>query len=263
MGKGMWIWQLDETEGGNTRAIVRKAARAGLRQMWVRVGSSKDGFYGAPELAALVGPAQAAGVKVIGWGFPYLYDPLGDARWTARALDWRGPHGERLDGFSADIEKSTEGVRLSDRRVAVYLGAVRRAAGDTPIVATVYRPTDLNWETGAYPYRTIARYVDAFAPMVYWGCVDPRQAARESLSRLAPLRPVHLIGQAYDMGPEGGRTEPPSPREIRAFLAVGQVRGALGASFWSWQHINGAEWNAMARFWWPNPIGVPPASRAA
>jgi hypothetical protein len=253
----MWVWQFDQTEGGNAAAVVRKASKAGLRQLWVRVGSSRDGFYGGPVLSALVGRAHAAGISVVAWGFPYLYDPLGDAGWTSQALRWRGPNGERIDAFSADVEKSTEGVRLTKRRVAVYLGAVRRAAGNLPVVATVYRPTDLNWY-GPYPYRTMARYVDAFAPMVYWGCTDPREAATESLKRLRTLRPVHLIGQAYDMAPYGGRTEPPSAREIRAFLAVGAHRGSLGASFWSWQHIDPAEWRAMARFPWPPP--EPPVS---
>ncbi|MFN2590387.1 MAG: hypothetical protein ABR518_06425 [Actinomycetota bacterium] len=252
VGKGMWIWQFDQTEGGDADAVVRKAVDAGLQQLWIRVGSSRDRFYGGPVLDALVGRAHAAGLAVIGWGFPYLYDPVGDARWTSQALAWRGPEGERIDGFSADIEKSTEGVALSKRRVAVYLSAVRRAAGDLPIIATVYRPADVNW-FGGYPYRTIARYVDAFAPMVYWGCSDPRDLAREALDRLAPLRPVHLIGQAYNMGPEGGRTKPPSADEILAFLDLGRRKDALGASFWSWQHINNREWRAVARYPWPHP----------
>jgi hypothetical protein len=186
---------------------------------------------------------------VIGWGFPYLYDPMGDAGWTAQALNWRGPAGDQLDGFSADIEKSTEGVALSERRIGVYLGAVRRTAGDRPVIATVYRPTDSNWY-GPYPYRMIARYVDAFAPMVYWGCTHPGKAAVQSLKRLATLRPVHLIGQAYNMAEEGGRTESPSPHEIQLFLDVAQRGGAVGASFWSWQEMTRAEWNAMAAFPW-------------
>jgi hypothetical protein len=248
----MWIWLFDRTEAGDAGAIVKRAAQAGLSQLWVRVGSSKDGFYGVAELNALVERAHAAGIAVIGWGFPYLYDPMGDARWTKQALRWHSPSGDRLDGFSADIEKSTEGVALSARRVGVYLGAIRQAAGDRLLVATVYRPTDLN-RHGAYPYQTMARYVDAFAPMVYWGCTEPGAAASESLHRLNTLRPVHLIGQAYDMGPEGGRQGAPSPREIRRFLGVGNHGGAVGASFWDWQEMTSAEWGAMGKFPWYQP----------
>ncbi|HET6794512.1 MAG TPA: hypothetical protein VFH45_08730, partial [Acidimicrobiales bacterium] len=43
-GKGMWIWQLASTEGGDPAAIVRRAASAGLSQIWVRLGDSRDGF---------------------------------------------------------------------------------------------------------------------------------------------------------------------------------------------------------------------------
>ena len=82
-GKGMWIWQQRRTEGGDVNAIVAKAVAAGLTQLWVRVGDSQNGFYGAPFLDALVPAAHARGLAVIGWGFPYLYDPVGDASWTA------------------------------------------------------------------------------------------------------------------------------------------------------------------------------------
>jgi hypothetical protein len=112
----------------------------------------------------------------------------------------------------------------------------------------VYRPTDRFWAT--YPYAAIAPYVDAFAPMVYWGCTEPGDAAVETMARLAALRPLHLIGQAYDMGPEGGRRASPSAAEIRRFLDVARRGGAVGASFWVWQSITPDEWTAMATFAW-------------
>jgi hypothetical protein len=250
LGKGMWIWQLPATEGGNVDRIVARAVQAGLRQLWVRVGDSKHGFYGADVLDPLVAEAHARGLRVIGWGFPHLYDPAADAAWSGEALAWHDRAGNRLDGFSPDIETVTEGVALSEKRVAVYLGAVRRSAGDRLIVATVYRPTDRFWKPGAYPYATMARYVDAFAPMVYWGCTEPGAAAFETIVRLAAMRPVHLIGQAYDMGPEGGRIGAPSAGEVRRFLDVARRGGALGASLWSWQHADTTDWNALANFPW-------------
>src|SRR5581483_8603086 len=79
-GKGMWIWEWSDTDGGNAQAIVAQATRAGLHQLWLRVGDSKQGFYGASLLAQLVPVAHAHGLAVIAWGFPYLYDPVGDAR---------------------------------------------------------------------------------------------------------------------------------------------------------------------------------------
>jgi hypothetical protein len=255
-GKGMWIWKFGQSQGGDADAIVARATAAGLRQLWVRVGDSQSGFYAADVLAALVPKAHKAGLAVIGWGFPYLFDPVSDARWSTAATSWRGPDGSRLDGFSPDIEQSTEGVLLTERRITVYLGLIRPAAPETLLVATVYRPTDKLW-TGPYPYRAIAPYVDAFAPMVYWGCTEPGEATQQAVERLATLRPVHVIGQGYDAGPEGGRTGAPSATETVRFLDVARRAGASGASFWVWQSIGAEQWGALSSYPWPLSTTIP------
>ena len=188
---------------------------------------------------------------MVGWGFPYLWDPVGDARWSAEALAWRGPDGEALDAFSPDIEMASEGVVLSEARTRVYLGLVREAATTAsrrPVIATVYPPTEARM--AVYPYEAIAAYVDAFAPMVYWGCTEPGKAATDALDRLSALRPVHLIGQAFDMVETGGRAAAPSAAETTRFLDVARRRGAVGASFWVWQSIGPDQWSALAAYPW-------------
>jgi hypothetical protein len=115
-------------------------------------------------------------------------------------------------------------------------------------VATVFPPTDHNLTR--IPYRPMAPYIDAFAPMMYWGCIEPGGYAHLALDRLQTMAPVHLIGQAYNMADEGGRTAPPSPAEISAFLLAARQGGALGASFWSWQSMDSDEWSAMAASPW-------------
>ncbi|HMC53035.1 MAG TPA: hypothetical protein VKI64_09775 [Acidimicrobiales bacterium] len=247
-GKGMWIWKLPATEGGDPAAIVRRAKGAGLHQLWVRVGDSRYGFYARPDLETLVPAAHRAGLAVLGWGFPFLWDPVADAGWSRAALDWRSSGGQALDGFSADIEGADEGVVLRERRATLYLGLVRPGLGDRPLVATVFRPNDHRWAT--YPYAGMAPYVDAFAPMVYWGCLEPGAATTQAVTRLATLRPVHPIGQAYNMASEDGRPASPSPAETNRFLDVSLRSGALGASFWDWQEMSGDEWAALTAFQW-------------
>lgn len=249
-GKGMWIWKYKQTEGGNPDAIVDRAVKAGLRQLWVRVGDSADRFYAKDVLDELVPRAHRRGIAVIGWGFPYLFDPVSDAGWAADVLAWRGPKGDQLDGFSPDLELTSEGVAVSEKRTTVFLDLVRRSAGARLVVATVYRPTDRLWPNG-YHYAAIAPYVDAFAPMVYWNCVEPGAAALQAIERLQTLRPVHTIGQAYDGSDSGSRGAAPNAQEIRRFLDVSRRQGALGSSFWVWQHADDEEWNALASFPWP------------
>jgi hypothetical protein len=251
-GKGLWIWQPRRTEAGNVDAIVHRAVAAGLTALWVRVADSQDGFYGASFLTSLVPAAHRQGLAVIGWGFPHLYDPVADARWTAAALAWRAPGGDRLDGWSADIETASEGTALSARRATAYLGLVRPRAEGRPLVATVFPPTDYWWSV--YPFRAMAPYIDAFAPMLYWGCREPGDMAAAAIRRLSPLAPVHVIGQAYDMAPVGGRVGSPSGAEISRFLDVARRDGATGASFWDWQAMSGDEWTALSAYPWLGPV---------
>jgi hypothetical protein len=249
-GKGMWVWEMPKTEGGDVAAIVQRAVGAGLHQLWVRVGDSQSGFYAVAALDALVPAAHRAGIAVIGWGFPYLYDPVADALWTLDALRWTGPGGARLDGFSADLERPSEGVDMTAARVAAYLETVRAGAGNRLLVATVYPPTNGNW-FGAYPYHAMSPYVDAFAPMVYWECTDPAADAAQAIGRLSALRPVHVIGQAFSLADVGGRVPSPSAAETEWFLAAAARGGARGASFWVWQSATPDEWQALAAYPWP------------
>lgn len=247
-GKGMFIWQAAMTDGANVAAIVHQATAAGLHQVWVRVGSSFDGFYGQTFLDALVPALHRVGIAVMAWGFPYLYDPVGDVVWTREALEWQAPNGQGFDGWGADIETGSEGTALSGKRASTYLGLVRPYMAGRPLVAIVYPPT--TYWLANYPYQAMVPYVDAFAPMLYWSCVEPGADALMALKALGALAPLNLIGQAYDMGPYGGRDGSPSGPEIARFLDVARRGGAVGASFWVWQDTTAAEWSALAGYHW-------------
>lgn len=247
-GKGMWIWQYGKTESSDYDAIVAQAVAAELDHVWLRVGDSRDGFYAQRHLDVLVPAFHAAGIDVIGWGFPFLHDPMGDVAWSLAAVEWRSPEGDGLDGFSPDIETSTEGVKLTADRVEVYLSHLRAAVGELPILATVYPPVDWVWESD-YPYERMVDHIDTFVPMDYWSCGEPGYMVRQSLQRLSDLRPVHVIGQAF-ANCCAGRREDPSAEETLRFFDVAVREGAVGASLWVWQDITSQAWDAMARYPW-------------
>lgn len=247
-GKGMWTYQWENTERGSASAVVRRARAAGLTQIWVRTGSSKAGFYAAPELRALLPLAHAAGIKVVAWDFPYLYDPVADARRAAVTLGF-SVGGHRIDAFSPDIESPSEGTQLTRTRLRVYLGLVQRAVGSRPLVSTVPHANNHWWRT--YDYRTQVPYVDAFAVMSYWNCTEPGADILRSLQRLGPLgRPLHVIGQAFDFGPYGGRVGDPTGREVWRFLDVAHRRRLLGASLYVWQHATAEQLRALGAYPW-------------
>jgi hypothetical protein len=261
-GKGMWIYVQSQTDGGKVDDIVAQAVANGLHQVWVRMGSSYDGFYGQTFLDALVPAMHRHGIAVIGWGFPYLYDPAGvDLNWTLEALDWRAATGDRLDGWGADIETGSEGTALSGKRASTYLGLVRPHMDGRPLVAIVYPPTPY-WLAN-YPYQAMAPYIDAFAPMLYWNCNEPGSWVTMALNALSSLAPVHVIGQAWDMGPDGGRNGSPSGPEIARFLDVARRGGAVGASFWVWQDMTQEEWAYLAGYHWALAPTPPPRAKGA
>ena len=245
-GKGMWLTTWADTHL-DVAGVVARAQAAGLRQIWVRTGGSIQGWYGGNFLPALLPAAHAAGLSVIAWDFPFLSDPLKDVRRAAKVLTGRFG-GERIDGFSPDIETISEGTFDTDQRVRVYLSRVRRLAGSTPVVATVLRPTPTM--LASYPYRAEARYVDVFAPMVYWSCTEPGVATAEAIKPLAKLRPVHVIGQSFNMGSMGGRHGLPSGREIWRFLDVAKRAGAVGASLYLYEQTHRPQWRALTHYPW-------------
>ncbi len=222
-GKGIWltVWRGVPVD---VAGVVATARSAGLHQLWIRTGSTHDGFYGGSTLKTLLPAAHAVGIAVIAWDFPTMSNPAADAARAAATLR------TGVDGFGADIESPAEGTYLSAKRVAYYLSLVRRAAGAKPVVAIVPRPTPY-W-LAIYPYAAEAPYVDVFAPMVYWSCNEPGTTTLEAMTPLQRLRPVAPIGQDYNMASEGGRHGLPSAREIWRFLDVAHRGGAIGASLY-------------------------------
>lgn len=246
-GKGMWL----TTWSGQTvdvDAVVSEASAAGLQELYVRTGSSTDGFYGGPLLRALVPVAHRAGISVVAWDFPTLSDPALDAERAADAF------ASGADAFSPDIEEAPEGTYLTARRVADYLSLVRRDAGDRPVIATVPRP--LGPGPFTYPYATEAPFVDAFAPMVYWSCTEPGTAVSVAIAALSKLRPVAPIGQDYNMASEGGRVGLPSGREIWRFLDVSMRLGAIGASLYDLESGGRPQLQALSAYPWPSTRSV-------
>ena len=237
----MWI-TVFPGDNVNVSAIVRVARSVHLNQLWIRTGSTHDGFYGAATLRALVPLAHAAHISVIAWDFPTMSNPAADAARAAATIRLG------VDGFSPDIETHAEGTYLTARRVAYYLSLVRADAGSLPIVATVPRP--VAGVVSTYPYAAEAPFVDVFAPMIYWSCTEPGAAVEAAMNVLGKLRPVAPIGQDYNMASEGGRHGLPTGPEIWRFLYVAQQLGAIGASLYDFEAGGHLQLTTLAAFPW-------------
>ena len=262
-GSGMWIWLPDQVEGGDVAAIVAKAQAYGLTHLYVKTGLSWEGMINRDFITALLPAAHAVGLRVYGWDFPAFIDVNVDLTRAVQAIQYMTPDGQRLDGFSPDIETESEGVLLSAEAASAYANGLRANVGPRyPLIATVPRPSD--YTIAFYPYAEVIGPMDAVAPMVYWLNRDPANDVAQALADLAPLgKPVLPIGQAYDGGPEGGPKGPPPKEALVRFMNTALDKGALGVSFWVWNQATPEHWAAIDEAHaWELPTGDPSSPAA-
>ncbi|HVT78705.1 MAG TPA: peptidoglycan-binding domain-containing protein [Acidimicrobiales bacterium] len=245
VGKGMWIWQPQFAEGGNAQAIVAKAQRYGINYLYVKTGTSKEGFNAAPFLDALLPRAHGVGIKVFGWDFPYLDDIGADVARASQAAHYTTPSGDRIDGFAADIEFRSMGVNLSPDTTGFYGYALRDAVGfGFPLIAVVPRPSP---RITSYPYESVVKMFDAIAPMIYWLNNDPALAVQQTWAGLARYgKPIIPVGQAYDGAADGGPPGIPNRGTIHRFMGAVADMGGTSVSFWSWEHASDEIWQAVS-----------------
>jgi len=245
VGKGMWMYQPAAVEGGNPEAIVARAHAIGLTHIFVRTGSSKTGFYAGDFLARLLPVAHANGIRVYGWDFPYLNNVADDVNRAIAAISFTTTDGHRIDGFSADIEFPSMGVKVTPANATAYGAGLRHAVGDGyPLIATVPRPSRA--AVKVYPYAQVVSSFDAIAPMVYWLNREPVSDVVHAMYDLGKFgKPIIPIGQAYDGAADHGPPGVPGRAAIQAFMAAAEEHGATSVSFWSWQHASQEAWDAI------------------
>jgi hypothetical protein len=247
-GTGIWIYQWSHTDGGNAVRVVRQARAVGLSTLYVRTGSSWDGFTGPAVLRRLLRAAYDTPVSVVAWDFPSLANPVADARRLADAAWFQrwNPHVAHVRAVAPDIEMPPEGTDLTTWRVLTYLRWLRRLLPHgVSILATVPWPSPQ--QVGYYPYRLVAEFSDALEPMAYWYTYNPAWVTQRSLQVLHRLRrPVIPIGQGYDNRVDQPGL-PPSDlgSELATFVRTAHRFGAPGISLWAWQDAGPLQWRTL------------------
>jgi hypothetical protein len=247
-GTGIWLYEWRRSNHGNAQSIVSRARHAGLSTLYLRTGSSWDGFDGGDHLRRLLAATRGTNVRVVAWDFPRLRRPGYDAHRLARAARVRTATGQRVAAVAPDIETPAEGTFNASWRVRAYLRELRRdLPADVSIITAVPWPS--RYRIGDYPYGAVAAHSDVLVPMAYWYNNRPTDVTARSIHYLRRFhRPVQPVGQGYD-----GRLDVPGlrhnnlSRQVPMFFWTAHKHGARAVSLWSWQAAPPAAWHALVK----------------
>jgi hypothetical protein len=236
-GNGMWIWQLEKSDGGDVEAIAARAAAAQVSTVFVKAA---DGARPWPQFSPLlVGALHQHGLKACAWQFVYGDDPAGEAAAAAAAV------AAGADCFVIDAETHYEGRYAAAQR---YVTALRAAVGpDYPIGLTSFPYVDYHPNL---PFSVFLGPGGAQAnlPQVYWkdigGTVDAVSAHTLAHNRIYGT-PIAPLGQTY---------QAPAPSDLRRFRQVWSAYGSTGLSWWSWQASSEETWGVLGE---PAPAADP------
>ena len=133
-GRGMWIWEMPFTDGGNIAAIIAKAKRYKITTLLIK---SADGTtYWKQFSHALVTELHEAGIRVCAWQFVYGTHPLVEAKRGAQAVK-AGADCLVIDAESATRTATRRPPSTSPLCVARSAGASPWALPDSPMSTSI------------------------------------------------------------------------------------------------------------------------------
>ena len=257
-GKGFFIENLSECEGGEPGPILAAAQAAGLSHVVVKIadGTIPTGVNaaGVDFTAPVVETLHAAGIAV--WGWHYIY---GDNPGAEAALAITRTQALGLDGYvvSAGVEYERPGKSSGARQfIATIHSALKVSVALSSYRFPYYHPK--------FPWSDFLSLCDLHMPLVFWEQVhDASEQLIESKRQCDSLpnaRPYIPTGAAYSA--PGWN---PTAQDIIDFLDTAQALSLPAVNFFKWDtcQINlPLTWQAIASFPWPASSQSIPAMRS-
>jgi hypothetical protein len=253
-GKGFFIWQIPNCEGGIASAIADTAVAAGLKHVLIKIA---DGIYpygfdvnGVDLVPPVAGALKARGLQVWGWHYVYGNFPTSEANIAVSRMTQL-----LLDGYVIDAEVEYEDP-AKQTAAATFMSVVRAGLPTTLVALSSFRYPSIHPDV---PWSTFLEKCDLNVPQVYWEQAhNPDVQLSRTIAEFADpdlvgyIRPVVPVGAAYGTG-----TWRSTPDDITLFLNTAVSLGLTGANFWSWDYARSAGntdlWDAVAQFPWPGP----------
>ncbi len=227
----MWIWILDDSNGGSLSSIIATAHRYQVRALYIKSGDG--GTMLSQFNRQVVWTLRAHGINVCAWQFVYGNYPSQEAKVGADSVK------QGADCLVIDAEGQYEGKYL---QAQTYVTRLRALIGTRfPVALAGFPYVDYH---PAFPYSVFlgpggAQYN---VPQMYWHdigtSVDQVYAHTYLYNRLY-LRPINPLGQVYN--------GPPTWQILR-FRQFLHVYGAPGVSWWDWQESSLSAWSAISSY---------------
>lgn len=251
--RSLFVWRLGDvlgTEGG-PEDVVFKARRAGLTDIWVKVGEGAfpfrpnlDGPTGA-ALDALVTLAAKAGIAISGWHIPCCRT-VSEAR--AEAEMFATITAERsLAGMLIDAEQGPPFFQGDAGTAAAYAAVLAAAKEKLGIPVGVSSHAVPQGRAG-WPHilSRLSAVADFCSPQLYGvGAAVTTQDQALDANHGCGL-PILPVGPAW-LGEGGCSSEAECAEDARSLVVSAQACGLAGVAFWHWAGAPAAFWRALER----------------
>ncbi len=249
LGKGFWIWQVLNTEGGNADIIANMAQEANLTHVPIKIADGTQPYnvdrkngtdYARPVVQAL----KNRHIQVWGWHYVYGDDPVGEANIAVQRTQQLG-----LDGYIIDAEAEYQAPG-KDAAARAYMSALRRSLLSLPIALSSFRFPSYHMQ---FPWSDFLEKCDLNMPQVYWEQVHnpvyQLDRCLQEFKAINPYRPIIPTGPTYK---EGGWV--PTDVEILQFMNATRSQNLPAVNFFSWQECRtymNEIWNTIRSYAWP------------
>jgi hypothetical protein len=229
-GRGMWIWYVSQSSGGNLSSIVATAHTYGISTLLIK-GGDGSGTWSQfnPQLIATL---HANGLKACAWQYVYGNQPIFEAEVGAAAVQ------AGADCLLIDAESEYEGKYVQAQE---YVKKLRQLIGPGfPVGLAGFPYVDYH---PSFPYSVFlgpgaAQYN---VPQMYWPDIGTSVDAvySHTYEFNTPYgRPIAPLGEVAGN---------PPPQQIVRFRQMSRSYGASGVSWWDWQESSTRDWQAVGQ----------------
>ncbi len=243
-GKGFFINNPSECEGGDPAGIATTARAAGLSQVFVKIAEENQplGIGSTGAIGPIIQTLKAAGISVWGWHHVRGKDPTGEAKVAidrVRALD--------LAGYviNAELEYEQPGRETAAHQ---FVSSLCNSL-TVPIGLCSYHFPNFHPD---FPWSAFLEGCVYHMPKVFWehahNAGDQLRESKRQCDALPNARQFIPIGAAY-------RTTgwAPLPDDISDFIETAGCLDIPAVNFFQWDHCRKylpVDWEVVANFSW-------------